>query len=347
MINDRSDCLQHFGYKDFDLTRLKQPVPDACPITGCSQQLVEIPYRGKKKPFCPKHGIRLHSRTFVYWNGEVCRDQARLRNFQIRPDLARNVALGSVGKAESHRLGYEMSEDALSWNVFVGLAEAGMLRQAIKVLCDRDVTVEPNLYLWGELVDVRGGRRQRFLPLDAVRNRLEPDINGFKTEPDIMLVVEGQIIVCIEAKFGSGNTVAFDGTVKKGEKPVGRQALLARYLPEVFGKQFINRDAIGEQFHSQLFRNIVFASAMADGKDWHVVNLVSRTQAGKTSKRSDFGDPCEYVRSYLDDDHKQCFTFRTWEALHGALFKDLSRLTQLDSYFRSKSAHYRQAFTLE
>jgi len=43
--------------------------------------------------------------------------------FIVRCDLAREVALGSAQKAESHRLRYEMSEDALSWNVFVSLAE--------------------------------------------------------------------------------------------------------------------------------------------------------------------------------------------------------------------------------
>lgn len=52
-----------------------------------------------------------------------------MRNFIVAQDLVRSVALRKGMKAESHRLGHEMSEDALSWNVFVSLAMAGKLRE--------------------------------------------------------------------------------------------------------------------------------------------------------------------------------------------------------------------------
>jgi hypothetical protein len=107
---ESSDCFQYFGcndFKDFEVDPAKAQ-PPVCPIRACSTAPVNISYGKSKQPFCPAHGIRLHSNTFAYWNGEAHKDEARLRNFCIRPDLAREIALHSVGKAESHRLGYEM-----------------------------------------------------------------------------------------------------------------------------------------------------------------------------------------------------------------------------------------------
>jgi hypothetical protein len=305
------------------------------------------------KQFCPTHGIRLHSNTFVYWNGEKRKDDARLRNFRILPELARKIALPSGGKAESHRLGYEMSEDALTWNVFVALAKARKLRHAVKFLTDRDVATEPSLYLWGRLVDVTGSKSapDYYEPLIEIRNQLEHGINKFRTEPDVMLVLNGRLVICVEAKFGSGNTLAHEGKVKDGEKPVDRAGLLRRYLEcaPVETRRIIDRKNIGAIFHGQLFRNIVFASAMAKGCDWHVVNLVSATQwkLRKDSKYYSFVDPEESIRSYLDQNSQQRFGFRTWEGLHSALIKDDAALGQLNTYFCTKSAHYRRAFDID
>ena len=355
MPADSSDCFQYFGYKDFEVDPAKLKYPAVCPIRTCSTRPVNISYGKSKQPFCPTHGIRLHSNTFVYWNGEEHKDDARLRNFRIRPDLAREIALHSVGKAESYRLGYEMSEDALTWNVFVGLAQARQLRRAVKFLTDRDVDTEPRLYLWGSLVDVTSSKSkpEYFQPLGEVRDQLEQGIRNFKTEPDVMLVLDRQLVICVEAKFGSGNTLAHEGHVKNGDKPVDRAGLLQRYLdkdkaPEET-RRIIDRNSIGAMFHSQLFRNIVFASAMAKECDWHVVNLVSTTQwkSRKDSKHCSFVNPEESIQSYLDQSRRQCFSFRTWEELHKALIKDEAELGQLNTYFCTKSAHYRRAFDLD
>jgi hypothetical protein len=346
-----SDCLQHFGYEDFDFNRVERGYPTVCPIAGCSTKLVDVPHRRGTRPFCPTHGIRLHSKTFVYWNGIHRQDDARLRNFRVRADLAGEIALRSVEKAESHRLGYEMSEDALSWNVFVSLAEARKLRQAVRFLTGRNVDAEPDLYLWGNLIDVQRGRRPMcFKPLGAVRERLERDIKRFKTEPDVMLVLDRRLLVCIEVKFGSGNPLAHEEPAESGQKPTDHAGLLNRYFDQATSetKRIIDRDAIGEVFHSQLFRNVVFASEMADGSDWHVVNLVSKTQwdRRKDSKGYSFVNPELYVRSYLHENYRQCFSFSTWEDLHRELVEGDPDLGALHAYLCSKSAHYRRAFDL-
>ena len=106
MPADNSDCLQYFGYKDFEVGPAKLQGPFMCPIKTCSTKTVRISYGKSTKQFCPTHGIRLLSNTFVYWNGEKRKDDARLRNFRILPELARKIALRSGGKAESHRLAW-------------------------------------------------------------------------------------------------------------------------------------------------------------------------------------------------------------------------------------------------
>jgi hypothetical protein len=211
MLLETSDCVRHFGHPDFDPARLGENPPSRCPVRGCSVTLVELPYgkqqdregkyKKRTKPWCPEHGIRLHSGTFVYWNGRGLEDQARLRNFIVRPDLVGAIALRKGMKAESHRLGYEMSEDALSWNVFVSLAVAGKLREAAQFLTGRTLRTEPHLYLWGRRIDLLRDNYARFAALREVGDRLESDIRTFVTESDIILVAEGEILISIEAKF--------------------------------------------------------------------------------------------------------------------------------------------------
>lgn len=359
MPTTSSSCSRHFGHADFDPARLVKSRPTHCPVRGCSATLVEQPFgkqqdrernpKPRTKPWCPEHGIRLHSRTFVYANGPGQHADPRLRNFIVKQDLVAEIALKPGAKAESHRLGYEMSEDALSWNVFASLAVAGRLKDAAQFLTDRPLSAEPSLYLWGKRIDVTGGERGTYPPLQRVRAEWERRIYRFGTEPDIMLVADGEMVICIEAKFGCGNTLAYESLAEIGEKPTSRAGLLARYLDRALKprtKEAVLMQYIGEPFHSQIFRNIIFASEMAETK-WHVVNLVSKKQSsGRSNSRYSYGDPEFAVRSYLHPDSQHSFTYRTWEGLHAAVIRDDAALTGLDRYMRGKSAHYLPAFEL-
>ena len=347
------------GHADFDLARVDANPVSNCPMRDCPATLVNLVYgkqhdrdgepKERTMPWCPEHDIRLHSGTFVYWNGDDRREDSRLRNFIVEQDLVTEIALKPGAKAESHRLGYEMSEDALSWNVFVSLAVAGRLKDAGEWLTGRSLSREPALYLWGQRIDVKGSDRGIYEPLRRVRDALESGIARFGTEPDIMLVVKGEMVICIEAKFGSGNPLGYDGDVKEGEKPTSRAGLLEKYLgasTTARTRAAMRPENMAPRLHSQLFRNIVFASEMAE-KDWHVVNLVSKTQRGsKDNERYSFADPTPDVRSYLSPDSQSYFTYRTWEDLYAAVVKDTPELAELGLYLRGKSAHYRPAFEL-
>jgi hypothetical protein len=358
MVALTSACLGAFGHEDFDTHRLRDPASRMCPVKECPATLVDRPY-GKQRdrdgrtrvrtlPWCPEHGIRLHSGTFVYWNGDDLEDEARLRNFIVRPDLVRAIALPKGMKAESYRLGYEMSEDALSWNVFVSLAVAGRLGEAARYLTDKPLRSEPSLYLWGRKIDVEGLDFAVFPDLLRVRSALEKGIRRFPTEPDIMLIAPGEMVICVEAKFGSGNPLARNGAQDAGEKPHSREGILARYLvPSEYARGCVQPDRIGVRFHSQLFRNVVFACEMARELPWHVVNLVRQTNRGEGEDgHYSFAPPTDDVRGYLRPDLRHCFTYRTWEGLYAAVVRDDASLAELGGYLHRKSAHYERAFVM-
>ncbi len=356
-MGHHSDCERSFSHWDFDVTRL----PD-CPVKGCPAPLSTAPYRQRELPYCTTHGLRLHGvggtdTRFVYDNGPAQDDKirARLRNFLFEPEYVRTHVLDNPTKAETYRLGYESSEDALSWNVFVGLLQGGLLSKAMSWLAGRRIEGEPDLYLWGHHIDPEENTHQPYAPLVAARKALEPDIKRFPTEPDIMLVVPKEFVMCIEAKFTSGNSVADgDGRMDiKGGKPVDAEALIDRYYSRNSfwrdGAKYIRRNRIGRPLHGQLFRNIVFAAGMAEtfGGDWQVVNLVSSSQWRMCGKpKSAYEDPTDAIRDYLTDENKENFTFRTWEALYQHIVVGESQLHRLAHYLQGKSAFLKPAFDL-
>ena len=351
----QSSCSSSFGHNDFVPELIeRQKGWKVCPIGGCHLDEVTIGVKRQSKiPVCVEHGIRLHAGTFVYWNGVDNEVMARLRNIQVRPDLAKQFVAGKTGKVESGRLGYEMSEDALSWNVFVGLMEAGTLSNAVSHLCGTRPSREPDLYLWGFRIEDRVAAPVTFPSLRKVRGVLEKRIRQFVTEPDIMLVVPGEILVCIEAKFGSGNPLAHPGRHSDGEKPSDVDGLVARYLPATAKAALsaIAPETISNPLYSQLFRNVVFASEMAalEGiKDWRVVNLVGKTLwAEKHLTKQPTGysldDPTSEIQRILRDEHRHRFSFRYWEGLHDSALKDIPSIAR---YMAMKSAHFRPAFNL-
>ena len=68
-----------------------------------------------------------------------------LENFIAGRKLVADALRGKWKKAETFRLGYENSEDAVSWNVFRALQEAGNLELAARVLSGIDITGDRNL----------------------------------------------------------------------------------------------------------------------------------------------------------------------------------------------------------
>ena len=163
----QSSCHLSFGHRDFDSRVLANAYPHQCPVKGCSANLGSISSGRNSFPYCADHGLCLHQNTFVYFNGpdKQHRDKARLRNFIYAPEFVARHVLDSQNKAESHRLGNEMSEDALSWNVFVAFLVTNNLNMLASWLTGRPVKNQLHLYLWGSSVDINNMESCSFAPL--------------------------------------------------------------------------------------------------------------------------------------------------------------------------------------
>lgn len=295
-----------------------------CCVRDCGNWLA-IRHRRLNDPkaFCPDHGVSVSgSPTYIYRN---YRD-----NFIIDiPTLERVKQL----KVESWRLGNERSEDALSWNVFVGLAGLNGLRAAFKALTGFEVNDGPELYLWG--IKISDNEPQVWDKLVEVRRELEKGV-GWPTEPDVILRVPGSVLLLIEAKFGSPN-----GTLLGNEDRFGRVAeFLNRYPCAARKSDPLNREWIEaqprEKVLQQLLRNIIFAQWLADeGETPFVVNLVRASDESNVSER---------FAAHLAADSPVGFRRATWENLFQLPLMSTDRAKPLRCYLENKTNKLARAF---
>lgn len=307
-------------------------------------------------PFCPEHGIRVHRKGFVYYNGRHHADliTATSRNLLFHSEYYIENFLKKKGnKLESGRLCYENSEDALTYNVFTELLAHGeALKKLVSQLLRRKIEDEVELYLWGGKIDLKHHSFNPYAPLEKVRTHLESDIKRFGTEPDIMLVVPKKAVICIEAKFGSKNPLATDKAELEGDKPKKKEKLVQRYCTNnaiIDSSQILNLEKLPPLFYDQLFRNIIFAASMAklEGQaEWHVVNL--RSQHVMNVKR---GKPESHpikrnIQSLLTPKYKKHFSHLTWEDLFQMTIKGHDEFANLTWYLKNKSLGCARAFNI-
>jgi len=297
-----------------------------CCVASCTNWLARRT-RGRlsRESVCDKHGISVStSPTYVY-------DDYR-RNFIVNVPLLEQV---KQLKVESWRLGNERSEDALSWNLFVSLAELGELKSAFRLLTGLDVDAEPELYLWG--VRITTGEPSRWARLLTLRNELEFGY-GFPTEPDIVLRVPGVALVLIEAKFGSSN-----GTLKGQEDRFGTVAEFLESYPGIDGgSDPLNRNWIETQspdaVYQQLVRNVIFAQWLADsGEQPWVVNLVRDSEERDIEQR---------MACHLPPERPVQFRRCTWEALAMLPAIHEERAAPLKKYLENKTIGLKKAFSI-
>ena len=185
-------------------------------------------------------------------------------------------------KTESWRLGNETSEDALSWNVFVGLKRLGRLRDAVSVLTGASAQAEPCLCIWGNEILER--EVNRWSLLEKVRDRLEPRL-CIRTEPDVALHVPGQLLVLIEAKFGSPNST-LDGKAYNSVQDFLRIYIAPEEGPDPLERRWIE-SLPAMLFLEQLSRLAVFGAWIRTGSEQLVVvNLLRKTDL--VAKAPDF-----------------------------------------------------------
>jgi len=319
-----------------------------CPVSNCTARLGKVVSQWGRMPYCPVHGIRIHaaSRTFVYYSGSdvTSKRDAALRNILFERDYFKEHILGNKAKAETNRFCNETSEDALTWNVFSRLASGGLFPALLSTFTHLPLKNEPKLYLWGLEVRLHDSSAPtRFRPLENARDTFEKDIQRFRTEPDIMLYVPGQLLVLVEAKFTSGNTIASTITTREvtGEKPKSRDGILGRYAPEALPHDALLAPSSSGPFYSQLYRNLVFAIHMSKELEveWRLVNLVSERQIHQRRHRVEFQDPTQFIHACLPEKSHDHFLFYNWERLYANHVSKATELKDLAEYMYNKSAN--------
>jgi hypothetical protein len=296
----------------------RQAIKDLkCCIRDCDE-LIKRRRRGDKASYCPNHGISMSIKpTYVYSDGR--------RNFIVGTEL-----LKCISKVERWRLGFETSEDALTWNVFVGLYVLDGLSQAFEKLTGISPAVEPELYLWGNRIDSECKQCEK---LKTVRRELE---KGFSipTEPDVMLCVPGQAIVLIEAKFGSSNP----RLVSKKNRFGSVNNFLNLYKCRQGSADPLNRKWISgkkdDEVLEQLCRNAIFAHWLAsEGEQPVLINLV----------RENAKHDGQLFGQHLSENIVH-FHIRNWEELYTLPVMQRDGASVLRSYLRNKTLNLVPAF---
>ncbi len=325
-----------FGIEDVDpiLFRDDGSRRVRCYIRGCRHYL-RVPARGFRGDICPDHGIRCHGSR----NGATYTYADARRNLIVGVTQFRERVLGHPFKVETHRFGYEKSEDAVTWNVFRSLYEAGMLGEFVMSLTGESSPIEPRLYLWGlQITD------DRFEPWDLLiqaRDRFESrlPVDRPKTEPDIALHLPGRYIILIEAKFTSPNSSYEDGPRKDSASLTLAELINIYQAP---GLAILNRKRAESvhRIHYQLWRNTVFSEWIGTTdhpatRCYHFNLVRDDYEIESAAEFSRLVNP-----AFVDR-----FRRITWEQIYRLCLGD-PRLSRLRRYLETKTAGLVRAFNL-
>jgi hypothetical protein len=280
------------------------------------------------------HGIRCHcsqrAATYSYPDAQ--------RNIIIAQELFATRLLGHPFKYETHRLGLENSEDALTWNVFRSLQEARCLHEIAHWLSGEETKAEPYLFLWG--LCLTDDSLQPWDLLIAARERFESDLPVRRplTEPDIALYLPGHYLILIEAKFTSPNPYYTDGPRKDAES-LTKTELLAIYQDSQLRILDVERARNIDKVYYQLWRNLVFAEWMArsDGQGTRAYHA-NLTRAG-CEKAS-----CAHFRRLLRPGYAKHFVQLAWEEIYARWANRQPTLTRLGRYLATKTTGLVAAF---
>ncbi len=324
-----------YGTLDLDPSVVEQKGPPKrlrCFVRGCTQYLE--PVSDDKAIACPEHGIRCHgSGTYSYASPS--------RNAIAAVELFGRRLIGHPDKQDTAKLGYENSEDTLSWNVFRSFQEAGALGTLATEVFGLPASAEPQLYLWG--LRLTDDSLKLWPLLTAARRRFETNlpVDRPPTEPDIALYVPGQYLALIEAKFTSANTACEAGRPRKDSKSLTFEELLSIYCDPSLRMLDLAKAKAGKRLYYQLWRNMIFAEWMSQQDSpttqaYHI-NLV-REEAEEESAAE--------FHELLHDGFRDRFRRLTWESIYQLARRSGSQLDRLCTYMETKTTRLKKAFRI-
>jgi hypothetical protein len=282
------------------------------------------PERKYSGEVCPTHGIRCHaSGTYSYADVR--------RNIIVDADLVAERLVGHPFKYESNRLGYEKSEDALTWNVYRSLQKAGCLNLLAERISGRAIRVEPRLYLWG--LSLTDNTLEPWGLLKVARKRFESNLPVKRplTEPDIALYLPGYYLILIEAKFTTINPFYVNGP-RRDNRSLTKDELLDIYQDPNLHMLDVDRARRAERVYYQLWRNMVFAEwmALADGLGTTAYHA-NLTREGKER------ESCRHFQRLINPAFSRRFVHLSWEDICFRM-TDAQELSRLQGYVETKTA---------
>jgi len=304
-----------------------------CVVKGCGQWLKAPTRQWPVGEACSQHGLIVHrSGTYRYANA---RDNVLVRREQFAEKL-----LKSPYKYDRARLAHECSEDALVWNTFVSMMDAGKLHRVVQLVTGQRCAEEPQLFLWG--LKINKTTVEPWDLLVAARERFESDLPVCRpqTEPDVGLLIHGHLLILLEAKFTSGNTIyQSDATNKLFDMTIGQ--LVTIYRDNSLKMMDDGAARQRRSLNEQLWRNAVLAEWMARQDsartEAYVCNLV----------REGYEDQvCEAFLTLMRPESRGNFEQLTWETVHQTVATDRRQMPALCRYLEQKTARLKPAFRL-
>ncbi|MBE9515085.1 MAG: hypothetical protein IMY79_02985 [Chloroflexi bacterium] len=223
------------------------------------------------------------------------------------------------------RIGSLHSEDALSWNLFRSLHQAGKLHLVAGLLSPgMEVSM---LYCWGHSVDESSERID--VTVQEALNEIEPwgrDGRRQQTETDVTLRGPSDLVM-VECKLGMpGKPVKAWSRSSPGMRG-DYLKFLDRFGVRLFNDSF-DFESGGNRFY-QLFRNYLLGAALSQRwgvRFWLLAVVNSRnTNLGGVSHETEFGRFC---RKLINPENAAIIT---WQELREAIQKE-PQLNQLQSY---------------
>lgn len=333
------DPLMPYGTLDLDPEPQIQPGPPRrvrCYHRGCERWLRPAPRDSRSAELCPEHQIRCH---YSQQNGPTYSYADVRRNIIVAADLLADQVVRHPFKQYTDQFGFEKSEDALTWNVFRSLQEAGVLREVAAWFTGIVAPDEPRLYLWGLRVD--DDSLEPWNLLIGARERFEKELPPGRrhTEPDIALHLPGRYLVLIEAKFTSSNPVR-DSALGETDS-LSKSNLIRIYQDPSLKILDVEKARQSTRVYDQLWRNMVFAEWMASAEASETrAYLVNLTRLGYEQESC-----CEF-RQVVRPGFAGRFVHRAWEEIDDLWATRLPELARLHSYLATKTSGLVPAFRL-
>jgi len=194
------------------------------------------------------------------------------------------------------------------------------------------------------------GDTNEFPSLKKAKCVFEKDLTTkFVTEPDIILYIPTEALILVEAKLTSSNPVATTDKERDvdGEKPKSKFGLIKRYNSGYLKTHDFEPEKFNGTFFSQIYRNLIFASYMADdiGVEWHFCNLISQKQI-KKSAASMIERVEEFYKGIIIKELQNRATICSWEKIFKNIIENDDSLNDLNEYMKYKTANLEKAFDI-